>query len=63
MNEKIQKILKEAGTDSSGKWMSVDNLEKFTELFLKESITVMTENDYHGEWLGEKLKEHFGFKV
>jgi hypothetical protein len=22
----------------------------------------MIANDYHGEWLGEKIKEHFGVK-
>ena len=30
------------------------------DLVIEESIKVMMENDYHGEWLGEKLKEHFG---
>jgi hypothetical protein len=33
---------------------------KFTELLINESIKVMIANDYHGEWLGEKIKEHFG---
>ena len=60
MNQQIEKLIKEAGTDSSGKWMSMDHIEKFAELLLEESIRVMMENDYHGEWLGEKLKEHFG---
>jgi hypothetical protein len=35
-------------------------MEKFAELFLLESIEVMTRYDYHGQWLGEKLKEHWG---
>ncbi len=34
--------------------------EKFAELIIRESIKVMVKNDYHGEWLGEKVKEHFG---
>ena len=34
-------------------------LEKFAELLIQESIEVMVEHDYHGEWLGEKLNEHF----
>jgi len=33
---------------------------KFTELIITESIAVMKANDYHAEWLGEKVKEHFG---
>ena len=39
-----------------------DDLKKFAELIIKESITVMTQHDYHGEWLGEKIKEHFGIE-
>jgi hypothetical protein len=34
--------------------------EKFAELVVSKSIEVMMKHDYHGEWLGEKLKEHFG---
>ncbi|NDB59693.1 hypothetical protein EB001_14790 [bacterium] len=33
---------------------------KFAELIINESIQVIIENDYHGTWLGEKIKEHFG---
>ena len=62
MNEQLTELMLKAGTDTSGKWMRVDNLEKFAKLFLEESIKVMTQNDYHGEWLGEKLKEHFGIE-
>jgi hypothetical protein len=39
-----------------------DELKKFSELIIQESIEVMMTHDYHGEWLGEKLKEHFGVK-
>jgi hypothetical protein len=39
---------------------SEDALSKFVELFIGESIQVMISNDYHGQWLGEKIKEHFG---
>jgi len=36
--------------------------QKFAEMLINESIEVMKANDYHGEWLGEKLKEHFGIE-
>jgi hypothetical protein len=75
MNEQIQELVKQAGGHfSTHNLMSNpvqqresvelwdDKIEKFAELFLEESIKVMMANDYHGEWLGEKLKEHFGFK-
>ena len=39
-----------------------EDLEVFAELLINESIKVMMSNDYHGEWLGEKIKEHFGVK-
>ena len=29
----------------------------------KESIEVMMKNDYHGKWLGEKVKEHLGVEA
>jgi hypothetical protein len=35
-------------------------MEKFAELFLLQSIEVMKQHDYHGEWLGDKLKEYWG---
>jgi hypothetical protein len=44
MNEKIKKFMKEAGTDSSGKWMGVEHAEKFAELIVKECIRIDIEN-------------------
>ena len=35
-------------------------LEKFAELIVQESIEIMKKHDYHAEWLGDKIKEHFG---
>jgi hypothetical protein len=35
MNEKIQHLMKQAGTDTSGKWMSIDNAEKFAQLVIQ----------------------------
>ena len=36
MNSKIQELMQQAGTDVSGKWMSVDNAEKFAQLVIAE---------------------------
>jgi hypothetical protein len=38
MNEKIKSFMLQAGTDTSGKWMSVDNAEKFAELIVQECM-------------------------
>jgi len=36
MNEQIQRLMKQAGTDTSGKWMSIDNAEKFARLVIEQ---------------------------
>ena len=35
MNQQIKELMKQAGTDISGKWMSVDNAEKFAMLVIQ----------------------------
>lgn len=35
MNKAIQELMQQAGTDTSGKWMSVDNAEKFAMLVIQ----------------------------
>ena len=34
MNEQIRELMKQAGTDVSGKWMSTDHAEKFAMLVI-----------------------------
>ena len=38
MNTQIKELVKKSGTDSSGKWMSIDNAEKFAELIVQECL-------------------------
>jgi hypothetical protein len=35
MNQTIKDLMQKAGTDISGKWMSVDNAEKFAMLVIE----------------------------
>jgi hypothetical protein len=35
MKEQIKELMQRAGTDSSGKWMSVDHAEKFAMLVIE----------------------------
>jgi hypothetical protein len=35
MNEQIEQLMQQAGTDVSGKWMSVDHAEKFAMLVIE----------------------------
>ena len=76
MNERIMELAKQADSYAKAeyeKWTPTDDFsgvphirnifnEKFAELIIQESIEVMMTHDYHGEWLGEKLKQHFGVK-
>lgn len=45
MNEQIQELMAQAGTDSSGKWMGVEHAEKFAKLIVKECIDKITTYD------------------
>ncbi len=59
MNEQIQELMKQAGTDTSGKWMSVDNAEKFAELIVRNCRDMFIVNSASWNLLNEKI-EHFG---
>lgn len=55
--------MKQAGTDVSGKWMGIDNAEKFAELIIEECISACA-TDRLGKTVGaeELIKQHFGVK-
>ncbi len=36
MNQKIKELVDHIGTDCSGKWISIDNVEKLSELIVRE---------------------------
>ena len=38
MNERIIELIKQSGTDVSGKWMSMYQVEKFAELIVRECV-------------------------
>jgi hypothetical protein len=68
MNNRIKESMIKAGTDSSGKWMSVDHAEKFAELIVREcaglfpNVYVEIENEYgHTPVVAaDYIKKHFG---
>jgi hypothetical protein len=67
MNEKIQHLMKQAGTDSSGKWLSVDNAEKFAKLIARECAEIADQErpssigcGYITQTKGMMIKQHFG---
>lgn len=62
MNERIKELMQQAGTDTSGKWMGVDNAEKFAELVVRECIELnkreLAFNAF--ERMLNRYQEHFG---
>ena len=61
MSKQIQKIIEETGTDISGKWMSVNNVEKLIEHIVCECVELAACNGHvSGFALGDLMKEHFG---
>jgi hypothetical protein len=67
MNERIQELIKQAGTDVSGKWMSVEHATKLAELIVQECVhalwteecrtNAMVHADY--ERGGNRIHKHF----
>jgi hypothetical protein len=60
MNEIIQKLIAKAGTDVSGKWISMDNAEKFAELIVRECADIATINSHQHRSAGHYVLKHFG---
>ena len=70
MNSRIKELMKQAGTDSSGKWMGVEHAEKFAELIVRECILTIqmgitrdghnTEQYLRSVKHIKQIKEHFG---
>ena len=70
MNQQIQELMAQAGTDSSGKWMGVEHAEKFAELIVQECIQTIqmgisrdghnTEKYLRSMKHIKQIQEHFG---
>jgi hypothetical protein len=46
MNKRIEELIKEAGTDVSGKWMSIDNVKIFANLLIQECTQTLVDNGF-----------------
>jgi hypothetical protein len=61
MSERIEAIAAQCRAEN---WERADlDYVQFAKMIIADAIQVMVANDYHGEWLGEKLKEHFGVEL
>lgn len=71
---KIQELIEQAGTDTSGKWMSIDNVQEFAKMLITECyIAIENTNTSHvyttfdeGQFKTtiskskDAIKQHFG---
>jgi hypothetical protein len=46
MSERIKELVRESTTDSSGKWLSLEDAERLAELIVKECIEVIVRNEH-----------------
>jgi hypothetical protein len=67
MTTRIQDLVLQAGTDTSGKWMRVDQVEKFAQLIVRECIhiaynkmTIQKLDGIRPSVVCDAIKEHFG---
>ena len=68
MSELIKELIKQVGTDVSGKWMNVDNVEEFANLIIQEcnnlNKQVLTQSNLGHymviERIMKKYQDHFG---
>ena len=65
MNQRIRELMSEAGTDSSGKWMSVDHSQRLAELIVQECVNVILEwksepFPFDPEFAAKQIQKHFG---
>jgi hypothetical protein len=76
MNQRIEELIKETGTDCSGKWMSVDNVGILAMSIINECIDIVKHTPKHCAFttydLGtvdctieksvQSIKQHFNIK-
>jgi coenzyme F420-reducing hydrogenase delta subunit len=63
MNDLIREYMLLAGTDTSGKWMSVDNAEKFAELIVRQCALTAGLMEHDGRKnIGAQILDNFGIE-
>ena len=66
MNDRIKELIKQVGTDVSGKWMNVDNVEKFAESIVRDCadlVDTLNEAYEAPSTAGKFIKEQFGIEI
>jgi hypothetical protein len=58
---RIKELIEQVGTDSSGKWMRIDQAELLAELIIRECGNVAWKCG--SEFIDNEIKKHFGVQV
>jgi hypothetical protein len=62
--EKVQHLVQQVGTDTSGKWINVDRMNQFAELIVNECEQVSLNNSHRDDDMGaiiaRNIKRNFG---
>jgi len=74
MSERIKELIKQVGTDVSGKWVGIDNIELLAELIVRECVGIVEgispgykdyrdqiEDAFRRDCM-EEIKHHFGIE-
>jgi hypothetical protein len=59
---RLEKLMIEASTDSSGKWMSIDNVQNLADLIIQECLNIcedMGNNGKDGHYCADKIAKTF----
>ena len=60
MNDHLKEQIAKVKTDTSGRWVSINELEVFAELIIKKCVVVGNYAYDGGEYPGPMIKEYFG---
>jgi hypothetical protein len=68
MNQKLKDLIEQAGTDVSGKWLSLYNVETLAQLIVKECVAICEDTDgehiVDAKWGRQccalEIKQYFG---
>jgi hypothetical protein len=70
MNERLRHIIQTVGTDTGGRWVSIDNIEPLVKVIAQEAIAVvqkrfmgdLNREDQEVQRCVADLKQYFGFE-
>jgi hypothetical protein len=64
LNQHVQLLIARAGTDVSGKWLSLEQAQRLAELVAREAALTAGLYEFHGrQGAGQQILDQFGLAV